>query len=127
MWSTSHSAVWNAQPQPTPIVGSVASAASPTNAIPGRAAGRITFGTSSLPISFETRSASSIGGAPGPTLTAARYARSASARNSGRCCLCMPATTTLMSSSLGNHAMPFGSANQRRASVVFGSPRQYAK
>ena len=38
--------------------------------------------------------------------------------------LCMPATTTLMSSSLGNTAMPFGSANQRLARVVFGRPRQ---
>ena len=42
---------------PTPKTGSVASAASPTNAIPGRAAGRILFGISSLPISSDTRSA----------------------------------------------------------------------
>src|SRR6266511_3889198 len=59
---TSHSALWNAQPQPTPKSGSVASAASPTNASPEQAAGRILFGISSLPISFDTRSAPAISG-----------------------------------------------------------------
>jgi hypothetical protein len=67
--STSHSALWNAHPTPTPHSGSEASAAWPTTARPGCAAGRLTLGTSSPPISRPSRDAPAMSGASGSAAT----------------------------------------------------------
>ena len=83
--------------------------------MPERAAGRILFGISNFPISFDTRSASSSPGPSGSPPTVRPYAASGSARNSAIRLRWGTVAITVTSSSFGNTAAASGSSSQSRA------------